>query len=106
LIYARGCGYAIPWSTNAASGSSACRAVLHHHGLPQRRELLRNENRAWVEELPLPAPAREQITVALALIDSVEVQLTPLTDELRAYARRQAGLTPLQEAFDPCDRHA
>jgi transposase len=29
-------------------------AVLYHHGLPQRRDLLTRDNRAWVEELPLP----------------------------------------------------
>jgi transposase len=74
-------------------------AVLYHHGLPQRRELLTRENRAWVEELPLPGAAREQITVALALIDAVEVQLAPLTAELRAYARRQAGCRALMAHY-------
>src|SRR5438876_6277042 len=74
-------------------------AVLYHHGLPQRRELLTRANRAWVEELPLPVTAREQITVALALIDAVEVQLAPLTVELRAYARRQAGCRALMAHY-------
>jgi transposase len=74
-------------------------AVLYHHGLPQRRELLTRENRAWVEELPLPAAAREQVSVALAMIDAVGVQLKPLTDELRAYARRQAGCRALMAHY-------
>jgi transposase len=66
-------------------------AVLYHHGLPHRRELLTRENRAWVEQAALPAAAREQITVALALIDTLDARLAPLDRELRAYARRQAG---------------
>ena len=74
-------------------------AVLYHHGVPQRRELLTRENRAWVEELPLPAAAREQVSVALAMIDAVGVQLGPLTDELRAYARRQAGCRALMAHY-------
>ena len=74
-------------------------AVLYHHGLPQRRELLTRENRAWVQQLALPAAAREQISVALAMIDAVAVQLGPLTDELRAYARRQAGARALMAHY-------
>jgi transposase len=74
-------------------------AVLYHHGVPQRRELLTRENRAWVEELALPAAAREQVSVALAMIDAVGVQLKPLTDELRAYARRQAGCRALMAHY-------
>jgi len=74
-------------------------AVLYHHGVPHRRELLTRENRAWVEELPLPAAAREQVSVALAMIDAVGVQLKPLTDELRAYARRQAGCRALMAHY-------
>jgi transposase len=58
-------------------------AVLYHHGLPQRRDLL------------TPDTAREQITVALAMIDALEVQLAPITKELRAYARRQPGCRAL-----------
>jgi transposase len=74
-------------------------AVLYHHGVPQRRELLTRENRTWVEELPLPAAAREQVSVALAMIDAVAVQLKPLTDELRAYARCQAGCRALMAHY-------
>ncbi len=54
-------------------------------------------NRAWLEQLSLPA-AREQITVALAMIDAVDVRVAPLDKELRAYARRQAGCRALQAA--------
>src|SRR5487761_367211 len=39
--------------------------------------LLTGENRAWLEQLPLTGAARGQITVALAMIDAVEVLLAP-----------------------------
>ena len=74
-------------------------AVLYHHGVPRRRDLLTRENRAWVENLPLPAAGREQITVALEVIEAVDVQLAPIDKELRAYARRQAGCRALQAHY-------
>jgi transposase len=70
-------------------------AVLYHHGLPQRRDLLTRENRAWVERAALPQTAREQVTVALSMIDSLDVQIAPLDRALRAYARRQPGCRAL-----------
>ena len=70
-------------------------AVLYHHGLPQRRDLLTRENRSWVEQAALPDAAREQVTVALAMIDALDRQLVPLDRELRAYARRQVGCRAL-----------
>jgi transposase len=51
--------------------------------------------REWLASQPLPAAAREQVTVALAMIDALEAQLAPLDKELRAYARRQAGCQAL-----------
>ena len=71
-------------------------AVLYHHGVPKRGGLLTNENRAWVQELPLPAAGREHITIGLAIIDATEAQLRPLDRELCAYARRQPGCQALQ----------
>jgi transposase len=73
-------------------------AVLYHHGCPQRRSLMTAEGRAWLESQPLPAAAREQVTVALALIDALERQIAPLDRELRADARRQAGCRALMAA--------
>ena len=70
-------------------------AVLYHHGLAQRRDLLTRENRAWVERAALPETAREQVTVALGMIDALDVQIAPIGRELRAYARRQAGCRAL-----------
>src|SRR5215208_2830686 len=50
-------------------------AVLYHHGLPARSGLMSAESRAWLAGLALPAAAREQITVALAMIDAHDMQL-------------------------------
>jgi transposase len=74
-------------------------AVLYHHGCPQRRQLMTAEGRAWLAEQPLNETAREQVTVALAMIDTLDVQLTPLDRELRAYARRQAGCRALMAHY-------
>ena len=47
-------------------------AVLYHHGHPQKDGLLRVANRAWLEQIALPDAAREQVTVALAMIDALK----------------------------------
>ena len=80
------------WSISAASGSRRIHAVLYHHGHPQKDGLLTAANRAWLERVALPDAAREQVTVALAMIDALDVQAAPITGELRRYARRQAGV--------------
>ncbi len=72
------------------------RAVLYHHGLPvYRGSLLTADGRSWLERASLPAAAREQISVALAMIDALEPRLAPIDRELRAYARRQSGCRAL-----------
>ena len=50
-------------------------------------------------EQALPETAREQVTVAIAMIDALEVQLAPITKELRAYARRQPGCRALMAHY-------
>ena len=71
-------------------------AVLFHHGVPRRRQLVATaDRRAWLEALELPEAARTQIRVALAMIDATEAQLAPLDSELRAFARRQPGCRAL-----------
>ena len=70
-------------------------AVLYHHGCPQRRDLMVGDGREWLAAHPLSGTAREQITVALAMIDALEAQIVPLDKELRAYARRQVGCKAL-----------
>lgn len=74
-------------------------SVLYHHGAPKRSELISGERRAWLEGLSLPAQAREQITVGLAMVDAAQAQMDPLDSELRAYARRQAGCLALQAHY-------
>src|SRR5215207_1560154 len=74
-------------------------AVLYHHGVAQRRDLLTVEKRQWLEELDLPAAAREQVTVALTVIDALDAQSEPLTRELRAYGRRQPGCRALMRHY-------
>jgi len=70
-------------------------AVLYHHGVPQRRQLMTAEGRRWLGNVALPEAAREQVTVAVAMIDALDVQIAPLERELRAYARRQVGCRAL-----------
>ena len=53
-------------------------AMLYHHGAAPRSWLMSAESRAWLAGLELPAAAREQITVALAMIDAHDAQLAPL----------------------------
>lgn len=74
-------------------------AQLYHHGFPQRRNLLSDENRAWLEDIDLPAAARAQVQVALATIDHLEAQREPLDRELRAFARRAPGCRALQAHY-------
>ena len=70
-------------------------ATLYHHGCPQRRKLMTAEGRSWLDAQPLPATAREQITIALAMIAALELQIAPMDKALGAYARRQAGCKAL-----------
>jgi transposase len=74
-------------------------AVLYHHGAPPRSWLLAAQSRAWLAGLELPRAAREQITIALTLIDGLDAQLAPLDSELRAFARRQAGCRALMRHY-------
>jgi transposase len=74
-------------------------AVLFHHGHPQKAGLLTAANRAWLEQLALPAAACEQVTVALAMIDALDAQSAPITAGLRRYARRQAGCRALMGLY-------
>ena len=74
-------------------------ATLYHHGCPQRRQLMTGDGREWLAVQPLPAAAREQVTVALAMIDGIEAQIAPIDKELRGYARRQAGCQALMAHY-------
>jgi transposase len=72
-------------------------AVLFHHGAPHARGLLKLANRERVAALKLPAAAREQLTIALHMIDAIDVQLGPFDLSLREYARKQPGCRTLTD---------
>ncbi len=74
-------------------------AVLYHHGIPRHRNLMTVERRQWLAEQQLPAAARKQIDVALAMIDALDIELAPFDLELRAHARKQAGCRALIDAI-------
>jgi transposase len=74
-------------------------ATLYHHGVPPRSWLLGTASRAWLANLQLPPAAREQITIALALIDAHDAQLTALDQQLREYAKRQPGCRALMRHY-------
>src|SRR4051794_8435772 len=74
-------------------------AVLYHHGCPSRRSLMTGDGRAWLAAQPLSESAREQVQVALAIIDALETQIDPLDKQLRAYARRQTGCKALMRHY-------
>ena len=61
----------------------------------QQRNLLTVERRAWLDAQPLPEAAREQVTIALSVIDTLDLKLVPFDKDLRAYARKQPGCRTL-----------
>jgi transposase len=74
-------------------------ATLYHHGCPRRRQLMVGDGRDWLAAQPLPETAREQVTVALAMIDALDLQMRPIEKELRAYARQQPGCKALMTHY-------
>ena len=61
-------------------------SVLYHHGCPPRGDLINTTGLAWLAGQALAAGAREQVTIALNVIDGLDAQLGPLDKSLRAYA--------------------
>lgn len=74
-------------------------ATLYHHGCPQRRQLMVADGREWLAAQPLPETAREQVTVALAMIEALDRQMLPIEKELRSWARRQKGCQALMAHY-------
>ncbi len=72
-------------------------AVLYHHGVPRARKLLTLANRERIAALKLPAAAREQLTIAIEMIDAIELQIGPVDLALRTIARTQPGCRTLIE---------
>jgi hypothetical protein len=102
LICACGSGCATRWLMINASGSSGSgRGSTTHHGSPHRLELtlLTAAGREWLEQLPLPAVACEQIAVGLLMSDELDAELPPITKQLCSYARRQPGCKALMGCY-------
>jgi hypothetical protein len=80
-------------------------AVPYHHGCPQPGELMTDKGRSWLAAQPLACGAREQITVALNVIDALDAQLALLDKQLRAFARATSpssdALPDISAAKDP-----
>jgi transposase len=71
-------------------------AILFHHGLPERSQLLTTDGRAWLASIHLPAVARQAVDLALRMIDHLEVELDLLDTQLARIARAQPGCQALQ----------
>jgi transposase len=74
-------------------------AILFHHGLPERSQLLTADGRAWLARAELPAVARQAVELALRMIDRLEVELDLLDTELARIARAQPGCKALMGRY-------
>ena len=74
-------------------------AILFHHGLPERSQLLTADGRAWLARVELPAVARQAVDLALRMIDHLEVELDTLDAQLAGIARVQPGCQALQRRY-------
>src|SRR5215207_9865007 len=75
-------------------------AVLFHHGVRAATARLDGRDaRRQLDALDLSSAARRQVEVALAMIDQVNVQLAPLSTELKAFARAQPGCRALMRHY-------
>ena len=76
------------------------RATLYHHGVSGSPKRLRTlEGREFLAAQLLPLDAVQRITIALEMIDLLEIQLATLESELRRLARRQTGCKALMELY-------
>jgi transposase len=74
-------------------------AILFHHGLPERSQLLTTDGRAWLARAELPAVARQAVDLALRMIDHLEGELDLLDGELARIARVQPGCQALMGRY-------
>jgi transposase len=74
-------------------------AIMFHHGLAERSQLLTADGRAWLARAELPAVARQAVELALRLIDHLEVELDTLDTQLAWIARAQPGGKALQRRY-------
>ena len=74
-------------------------AILFHHGLPDRSQLLTADGRAWLASIHLPVVARQAVELALRMIDHLDTELDLLDTELARIARVQPGCKALQRRY-------
>jgi transposase len=74
-------------------------AILFHHGLPDRSQLLTADGRAWLAQVELPAVARQAVDLALRMIDRLDAELDPLDTQLARIARAQPGCQALMGRY-------
>ena len=82
-------------SEQRAEWQQRIQSVLYHHGCPKRGDLINTAGLAWLAAQPLTGCTREQVTIALTMIEALDAQLAPLDTNLRAYARRHPGCKAL-----------
>jgi transposase len=77
------------------------RSALYHHGQSAGApgEISSPTGRAFLDALDLPDDAREQVSVALSMVDTLERQIGEIERSLRRLARRQAGCQELMTQF-------
>ena len=74
-------------------------AILFHHGLPERSQLLTADGRAWLARVQLPTVARRAVELALRMIDQLDTEVDLLDGELVRIARAQPGCTALMGRY-------
>jgi transposase len=74
-------------------------AQLFHQGVPPVRGLLTEAGRVALAEAELSPAGRQWVETALAAIDSLTALVTPLREQLVAFARRQPGCRALQAHY-------
>ena len=76
------------------------RATLYHHGISGSPEHLSTlAGREFLAKQALPIDARERITIALEMIDLLEIQIARVETEIRTLARRQTGCKALMTLY-------
>ena len=76
------------------------RATLYHHGISGSPEHLSSlAGREFLAEQVLPIDVTERITIALEMIDLLEIQIARIETEIRKLARRQAGCKALMTLY-------
>jgi transposase len=76
------------------------RATLYHHGISGSPEHLSTlAGREFLAKQALPSDATERITIALEMIDLLEIQIARVESEIRKLARRQTGCKALMTLY-------